>query len=168
MRLAALFVPTALVALILQSEVGGWLGWHLMMPDLVLILAVDLGLRHHELAAAIVAFAIGYATDALSGASLGMNALTLTGVFLLSYEVSRWLITVNAAVALALVFGAVVVRDLADLLISSGLGALAGAGVVIPKILWQAALTMVFAPPMFALLRKLKQGIGLPVRGQRE
>lgn len=168
MRLAALFVPTALVALILQSEVGGWLGGRLMVPDLVVILAVDLGLRHHELAAPIIAFAIGYATDALSGTSLGMNALTLTGVFLLSYAVSRSLITVNIVVALALVFGAVIVRDLANLLIGSGPIAMADAGVIMPKILWQAALTMVLAPAVFAMLRKLKRGIGLPVRGQRE
>ena len=168
MRLAALFVPAALVALALQSEVGGWLGWHLMVPDLVLILAVDLGLRHHELAAPIIAFAIGYATDALSGATLGMNALTLTGVFVLAYEVSRRLITINAAVALALVFGAVVVRDLADLLMGSGLGAFTHAGKVMPQILWQAALTMALAPAVFALLRQLKRGIGLPVKDQRE
>ena len=57
------------------------------MPDLVLILAVDLGLGIMRALAPLMAFAMGYATDALSGSQLGLNAFTVTLIFLLCLRI---------------------------------------------------------------------------------
>ncbi len=76
-----------------------------LVPNLIIILTIDLGLRHHGAIPALLAFAISYATDAMSSTTLGMNAFLVTGVFLLTYEAlsSRLLVT-NALVGATVVF----------------------------------------------------------------
>ena len=67
MRLIGIFSIAAFLALALQTTVPRLLPIAALFPDLVLILAVDLGLRHYGMVAAVMAFVIGYATDAFSG-----------------------------------------------------------------------------------------------------
>ena len=64
MRLFGVFAIATLVALALQTTIPRLLPFDILVPDLTLVLAVDLGLRYHGMAAALTAFAIGYATDA--------------------------------------------------------------------------------------------------------
>ena len=88
MRLIVLFAVATVVALALQTSSRSGCRSSALVPDLVLILAVDLGLRQHSALAPVLAFAMGYATDAFSGSQLGLNAFTMTLIFLLSYELS--------------------------------------------------------------------------------
>src|SRR5579864_4779134 len=93
-----LFGIATFTALLIQTAIPLWFPFRAMIPNLIIILTVDLGLRHHGALPAFIAFAIGYATDAMSGTTLGMNALLTTGVFLLTYEMSRRLLVTNVLV----------------------------------------------------------------------
>ena len=87
MRLVALFAVLTLIALAIQTTASRWLPLSALVPDLVLVLAVDLGLRHRRALAPIMAFAMGYAMDAFSGSQLGVNTFAVTLTYLVAYEV---------------------------------------------------------------------------------
>ena len=78
MRLILLFAVFAVLGLALQTAVTHLVSFRALMPNLIIILAVDLGLRHHGVLAAIIAFAMGYATDSFSGSQPGLNAFMMT------------------------------------------------------------------------------------------
>ena len=71
---------------------------------LVLVLAVDLGLRHRRALAPIIAFAMGYAMDAFSGSQLGVNTFAVTLTYLLTYEVGVHFSVGGAEAGAVLVF----------------------------------------------------------------
>jgi rod shape-determining protein MreD len=160
-RLLLLFSIATLIALALQSSILHLLPIGMFVPDIVLILAVDLGLRHHGALAALMAFAIGYATDAFSGSQLGLNAFMLTLVFLLSYWLSRSLISTGTSIGVMAVFIGVVLADCGSYLISSGWTAPPNFGAVIPPILMQAAITALLSPWIFALMSRAARMIGI-------
>jgi rod shape-determining protein MreD len=160
-RLIGIFSIAAFLALALQTTVPRLLPIAALFPDLVLILAVDLGLRHYGMVAAVMAFVIGYATDAFSGSQLGMNALMLTLVFLLAYWLSRVLISHSAAIGAVAVFGGVY-------LLSSGFSAPVNLGGVIAPTLLQAAVTALFTPWVFGMTGWATSVVGLRQHGQRE
>ena len=72
-----LFAIATYIALLIQTAAPLWFPFHALIPNLIIILTVDLGLRHHGAIPALLAFAIGYATDAMSGTTLGMNAFLM-------------------------------------------------------------------------------------------
>jgi rod shape-determining protein MreD len=168
-RLTGLFAIATLLALAIQTILPWWFPIRVFMPHLILILAVDLGFRHPSALAALLAFAMGYATDALSGSHVGLNAFTVTLVFLLAYEVSRHLLaTNNLAGAITVFFGALI-NSLGAFALSSDLAALGRPGdPLIWRLALQALITALFAPPVFALLRRGKQMVGLPLRKPRD
>ena len=100
--------------MLIQTAVPLWFPFHALIPNLVIILTVDLGLRHHGAMPALMAFAIGYATDALSGTILGMNAFLTTAIFLLTYEMSSRLLVTNVLVGAIAVFLAVLVAGVGN------------------------------------------------------
>ncbi len=164
-----LFAIATYLALLIQTAVPLWFPFRALIPNLVLILTVDLGLRHHGAVAALMAFAMGYATDALAGTHLGLNAFVTTTVYLLTYEVSSRLMVTNALVGAIAVFFAVIAAGLWTVAISSGWGALgAAAGALFPRILEQAVVSAILAPPVFALMERSKRMVGLPLRLERE
>jgi hypothetical protein len=57
--LVALFAVLTLIALAIQTTASRWLPLSALVPDLVLVLAVDLGLRHRRALPPIMAFAMG-------------------------------------------------------------------------------------------------------------
>jgi rod shape-determining protein MreD len=74
MRLRIELLVLALALLALQQLAAVTLpSW--MRPDLILAFAMAMGLRTHGTAALVVAFAIGFAVDALSSAPPGLHAL---------------------------------------------------------------------------------------------
>jgi rod shape-determining protein MreD len=168
LRLAVLFAVLAFVSLAIETAVPYWLPSRELIPNLIVILAVDLGLRHHNAVAALLAFAMGYATDALSGTILGLNAFLITIVFILSYELSVRLLVTNALVGAMAVFMGVLITMLGALAITSGSAALGDMSRMLPAYAIQAAISAAFAPPIFAGLAALKRAIGLPVVSARE
>ncbi|MGH7907725.1 MAG: rod shape-determining protein MreD [Candidatus Binataceae bacterium] len=161
-------MAATLVALALQTVIPYWLPVGVLVPDLVLILAVDLGLRHHVAMAALLAFAIGYATDAFSGTQIGPNAFMITVVFLFAFEISSRLLVTNMLVGLAAVFAGVLIKDFGVLAISSGIAGVERNSAMIRDFLLQALITAALAPFVFAMLAKGKRLLGLPAASGRE
>src|SRR5512139_561489 len=78
-------VGLGIVALFLQTAVFPHVFATFTKPDLVLILAVYLGLFHEPIMGGILVFFLGCLMDVFAGSTLGFFALTKTLVFLLSY-----------------------------------------------------------------------------------
>jgi rod shape-determining protein MreD len=156
------------VALLIQTAVPLWFPFRALVPNLIIILTVDLGLRHHGALPAIIAFAIGYATDSMSGTTLGMNAFLTTGIFLLTYEISSRLLVTNALLGSIAVFFAVVLAGLGAIVILSGRGAPAVIDIAMPTLALQALISALVAPIVFAMMAGSKRIVGLPDRLERE
>ncbi len=157
-----------LVALAFETAIPHLMPTPVLIPNLIVILAVDLGLRHRSAMAAVLAFAMGYATDAFSGTHLGVNAFLVTLVFLLAYEVSRRLLVINTLVGAVAVFAGVMLTAVGGLALGSGFDALGQAGSLMPALFFQALLTAVISPFIFALLDLCKRTIGLRAGAARE
>ena len=167
-RLVLLFALATLAALALQTMLPYWLPLGPYVPDLVLILAVDLGMRHHSAIAALMAFVMGYAIDAFSGTQIGLNAFMITLVFLLAYELSTKLLVTNVFVGMLAVFVGVLIKDLGSIAISSGLSGIAGNPALMRTLLGQAAVSALLAPLVFAAMARSKKLLGLLATGRRE
>ena len=167
-RLVLLFALATLVALALQTMLPYWLPLGPYVPDLILILAVDLGMRHHSAIAALMAFVMGYAIDAFSGTQIGLNAFMVTLVFLLAYELSSQLLVTNVVVGMLAVFAGVIIKDLGSIVISSGFSGLTGDPALMRDLLGQATISALLAPLVFAALARSKQVLGLLATGRRE
>ena len=163
MRLLLLFSFAAFVSLLLQTTLPRLLPLGVLVPDFILILAVDLGMRHPGALAALMAFAMGYAVDAFSGVKLGLNAFLLTLVFIFAYWLSRVLISTSTAIGVIAVFAGVVLSDLGNYLISSSFAAADRLHTVMPAVLIQAALTALLTPSVFRLTSWGARRIGLRV-----
>jgi rod shape-determining protein MreD len=160
-RLVALFAVLTLIALAIQTTASRWLPLNALMPDLVLVLAVDLGLRHRRALAPIMAFAMGYAMDAFSGSQLGVNTFAVTLTYLLAYEVGVHTSASGAEAGAVLVFIAVLIQSLGGFLISTQFREPHQLGTLLPAALLQATLTAVIAPPIFRLTAGLRRILGL-------
>lgn len=156
----AIFSIVTLAALALQTTLPHLLPVGMLMPDLALVLTVDLGLRHHGAAAALMAFGIGYATDAFAGSQLGLNALLFVVVFVLSYWLSRGFFSVGSGLGIAAVFGAVMLCDYGNYLAGGGWTG-DSSGLLLPMTLLQASITALCAPAVFALMAALTRAVGL-------
>jgi rod shape-determining protein MreD len=167
-RLVLLFAFATLAALALQTMLPYWLPLGPYVPDLVLILAVDLGMRHHSAVAALMAFVMGYAIDAVSGTQVGLNAFMITLVFLLAYEMSSQLLVTNVVVGMLAVFVGVIIKDLGSIAISSGFSGLASSPALTRYLLGQAAVSALLAPAVFAAMARGKKLLGLLASGRRE
>ncbi len=163
-----LFAIATYIALLIQTAVPLWFPFHALIPNLIVILTVDLGLRHHGALPALVAFAIGYATDAMSGTTLGMNAFLMTGVFLLTYEISSRLMVTNAMVGATVVFFAVMLAGFGAIVITSGRGADAVINDAMPTLALQALISAIVAPMIFSLMSGTMRMVGLRDRPDRE
>jgi rod shape-determining protein MreD len=148
-RLLLLFSLATFVALVLQTTLPRILPLGMLAPDFVLILTVDLGMRHPRALTALLAFAMGYAVDAFSGSQPGLNALLLTMVFVLAYWLSRVLISTSTAIGVVAVFVGVFLSDLGSYLISSGFAPAGRIHLLIPAVLMQAAVTALLTPSVF-------------------
>ena len=168
MRLILLFAAFVILGLALESAGARVLSFRSLIPNLIIILAVDLGLRHHGVIPAILAFAMGYATDALSGSHPGLNAFMMTMVFLVSYEVATRMMTANAGVGAVLVFFSVILTALATVAIANGFSALSDTGWMLPGLTLQAVISAAVAPIIFAMLATTKRLTGLTTGPSRE
>jgi len=168
LRLILLFGLFAILGLAFETAVPHLISARSLVPNLIVILAVDLGLRHHGVLPAIIAFAMGYATDALAGSHPGLNAFMVTLVFLVSYEISSRLLVTNAFVGATVVFFGVIATALAAVTIGAGFSALGDAGSIMPALMLQATISAMVAPIVFSILAGSKRLTGLPARAARE
>jgi rod shape-determining protein MreD len=158
-----LFSFATFVALVLQTTLPRLLPLGTLVPDLVLILVVDLGMRHPQVLTAVMAFAMGYAVDAFSGVELGLNALLLTMVFLFAYWLSRVLISTSTAIGVMAVFAGVVFSDIGNYLISSAFTPADRLHALIPAVLIQAGVTALLTPSIFRITGWAAQTVGLRI-----
>ena len=163
MRLLLLFSLAAFIALTLQTALPRLLPLGVLVPDLVLILAVDLGLRYPRALTALMAFAMGYAVDAFSGVELGLNALLLTMVFLFAYWLSRVLVSTSTAIGVIAVFAGVIFSDIGNYLITSRFAPADRLHALMPAVLIQAAVSALLTPPVLRMTAWAARAVGLRV-----
>ena len=168
MRLILLFAVFAVLGLAIETAVPHLISFRALVPNLIIILAVDLGLRHHGVLPAIIAFTMGYATDALAGSHPGINAFMMTMVFLVSYEISTRLMVANAFVGATLVFFGVIATSLGTIAMANGFNALSDTGPIMPELTLDALISAIVAPIVFAMLATSKRLTGLKARAARE
>ena len=169
MRLFGVFALATLVALALQTTIPRLLPFEVMVPELTLVLVVELALRYSRtMVAALTAFAIGYATDAFSGSQLGLNALSFTIVFILTHWFARGVFSPGSGIGVIAVFGGVLLCGLANEVAAAGGAGLQSFSAILPAMLIQAALTALCAPAIFAAMKWMTRAVGLRARGARE
>jgi rod shape-determining protein MreD len=168
LRLVLLFAVFAVLGLAFETAVPHLISFRALVPNLIAILAVDLGLRHHGVVPAILAFAMGYATDALAGSHPGLNAFMMTMVFLVSYEISTRLMVTNSFVGATLVFFSVIATALATISMANGFNALSATGSLMPGLTLEAFISAIVAPFIFSILASAKRLTGLPSGSARD
>ena len=168
MRLILLFAVFAVLGLAFESAGARIVSFRALIPNLIIILAVDLGLRHHGVLPAIMAFAMGYATDALAGSHPGLNAFMMTAVFLVSYEISTRLMVTSAGIGAAVVFFGVIATTLGTVAIANGFNALPDTAPMLLGLTLQAFISAIVAPFIFSMLAASKRLTGLPAGPGRD
>jgi rod shape-determining protein MreD len=168
LRLILLFAVFVILGLAFESAGARIFSFRALIPNLIIILAVDLGLRHHGVLPAVLAFAMGYATDALAGSHPGLNAFMMTMVFLVSYEISTRLMVANAGVGATVVFFSVIATALATVAMANGFGALSSTGPMLPGLILQAFISAIFAPIVFSILAATKRLTGMTPKTGRD
>jgi rod shape-determining protein MreD len=168
LRLILLFGLFAMLGLAFETAMPHLISVRSLIPNLIVILAVDLGLRHHGVLPALMAFTMGYATDALAGSNPGLNAFMVTLVFLVSYEISSRLLVTNAFVGATVVFFGVIATSLGAIAIVEGFNAFNDTGSIMPSIVLQAGISAIVAPIVFSILAGSKRILGLPATAPRE
>jgi len=130
-------------------------------PNLMLVLAVYLGVFHRNMGGALGAFLLGYFLDAFSGVRLGVNAFAFTLVFAGVQLVARSIWVQGSVPVIVVVFIAGCVRAVVMLAILT----LAGGAPLWHHVVWYtvvesmaAALT---APAVFAAVQWEKRALGL-------
>lgn len=147
--------------MLLQTTVFRWVPGLPVVPDILLVLAVYLGSRHHSIPGACGAFLLGYFVDTFSGTLLGQNAFAFTAVYAAVHLVARNLWMERGLPVMAVAFFAGWVR-VAALAVA---GAVAGSPPlwhhVIRYGIVEALLAALVAPPVFAAVAWEKRLLGL-------
>jgi rod shape-determining protein MreD len=168
LRIILLFASFAVLGLAFETAAPHLIPFRALIPNIIIILTVDLGLRHHGVLPAILAFTMGYATDALAGTHPGLNAFMMTMVFIVSYEISTRLMVANAFVGATVVFFGVIATALGAVAMANGFNALSNTGSLLPGLTLQAFISAIVAPLIFSMLATGKRLTGLPARAARE
>src|SRR5689334_4568854 len=101
----------AMIAMLLQTTIGSAVApFTEIVPNLVLVLAVYLGLRYHGVGGVVGAFFLGYMLDTFSGTLLGVHAAACTAAYVVAYLIARTLWTEDGVPAMMVVFLAAVVH----------------------------------------------------------
>src|SRR5262249_49486765 len=153
-----LFAVFVVIGLALESAGARIVSFRSLIPNLIIILAVDLGLRHHGVVPAVLAFAVGYATDPPSGSPPGLKAFMMTMVFLVSYEISTRVMVANAFVGAVVVFLGVIATALGTIAMANG--GLGETGAILPELTAQAMISAILAPFVFSMLAGAKRLTG--------
>ena len=121
-------------------------------PNLLIIIAVYLGLREGGWHGGVLAFLLGLVEDCFSGIYLGLSAFSFLAIYLAMRKVSGRLYTDSFPLILLVVFLASIANGLLHLLLLLLFSAAAGIyKSLLPAILPQALLNAFFASLVFAL-----------------
>jgi rod shape-determining protein MreD len=155
MRMTLVVAGAATVALLLQTTIGAAvLPFTEVVPNLVLVLAVYLGLRHHSVGGVVGAFLLGYVLDTFSGTLLGVHAAACTAAYVVAYLIARTLWTEDGLPAMMVVFLAAIVNTIvAHAVVVLVDRAWPGWTVVVRHGLVQAVCATAVTPWMFRLVR---------------
>jgi rod shape-determining protein MreD len=160
-RSAVALGVAAVAAMLMQTTIFPSLPGLPVVPDLILVLAVYLGVAHQTIGGAAGAFLLGYFLDTFSGTLLGQNAFALSAVYLGVRFVARHLWFERGLPVMALAFFGGLVRGVA----AAAAAALAAAGPLghhaMRAGLTGAALAALVAPAVFAALAWEKRLLGL-------
>ncbi|TMA51272.1 MAG: rod shape-determining protein MreD [Deltaproteobacteria bacterium] len=157
----ALAAP-GVVAMLLQTVVFPALPYLPVRPDLILVLAGYLGVRHHNAGGALGAFTLGYFLDTFSGTILGMQTFAISAAYVAMTIMARHLWMERGLPLMATVFVGGCVQ---------GLAAVAVAALVATRApVWQhvvrygfleAAAAALVAPAVFRCVTWEKRLLGL-------
>jgi rod shape-determining protein MreD len=155
MRLSLLFFVTGLLLVLLQTTFLHLLPLGPVVPDLILVLCVYWGLHHPTVGAVLGSFALGYSVDVVSSPILGLNAFSMSVVFLAVYLSSRNIWIQNPIVGAVMVFLASLVKGVALILVWFVFLDIDGLWWGVSRyILLEACVAAVLAPVLFAFLRR--------------
>ena len=153
MRTLIVVTLVACVGVLLQSTFFHEVGLGRVIPDILLVLAVYLGLNHHSVSGAAGAFALGYLQDAASGSPAGLSSCGMLVVFVIIYLTCRRLWVDNVVSKLVLVFLASLIKAaLGFLLLIVFLSASFEWSSRLGEVLMQGVLSAAVAPAVFWLL----------------
>ena len=158
MRTFLVIVLGAIIGLVLESTALQALRIDAAVPDVLLVLCVYLGLRHHTVGGALGAFSLGYAEDSMSGGAVGLNAFAMCLAFLLVYLTSRrlWVDNLLSKVVVVLLASVVKITAVTVLLLIFIAPEQVWGGIVGSLVL-QAVLTAALGPPVLAILVSTEQ-----------
>ena len=161
-RFAALAVA-AVTAMLIQTTVLAAVPALPVVPDLLLVLAVYLGVRRQTVGGVVAAFLLGYFLDTFSGTLLGLNAFAFTAAYLAVRWIARHLWLQRGLPVVAVVLFGSVVRSVAGMTMEALVAGrapvwqhLVGYGLV------GALLAAVLAPAVFAAVAWEERLLGLP------
>jgi rod shape-determining protein MreD len=157
---SAAFIGVGLLLSLIQSNFFRVLGFaHMpgLVPSLILPLVVFMGVMEYPLArGAAVAFALGYATDLLGIAPIGLYTFTYVAVFVLARAAGSRLAAQTVVMQLVLGLGFAFVQSLMVLVLL----AIFGREPYVPRALYPLALPHVLitgacSPILFRLARRI-------------
>jgi len=157
--------------LLVQGNLFRFLGpleLHGITPNLVLPLIIFLGVHEGAMArGALLAFALGYATDLFASAPIGLFTFSSVAIWWLSRVTAVRLSaqTIPTQVFLAVLFSLIESSIVLTLLAIFGVDAqrpVEIATIVVPR----ALATGLASPPVFRIAHRLYQGSLAPTRGQ--
>ncbi len=162
MRSFLALAAAGVVAMLLQTGVFPALPYLPVRPDLILVLAGYLGVRHHNAGGALGAFTLGYFLDTFSGTILGMQTFAISAAYVAMTIMARHLWMERGLPLMATVFVGGCVQ---------GLAAVAVAALVATRApVWQhvvrygfleAAAAALVAPAVFRCVTWEKRLLGL-------
>lgn len=106
-------VFAAIVLVLLQTSIVPLVPVLPVVPDLLLVLAIWVGLRHHGVGGAFGALALGYVLDTYSGTTLGMHMFALTAAYITAYVLARTVWSEGTVSSVLVTFAAAGMRDVA-------------------------------------------------------
>jgi rod shape-determining protein MreD len=149
-------------AMLLQTTIFPAVPFLPIVPDLILVLAVYLGVRHPGVGGAVGAFLLGYFLDTFSGTFLGVQAFALTAVYAGISLIARHLWMEQGAPLIAAVFVGACLRNLA---LAAVAGLVAARAPVWQHVLrygfLEAVAAALLAPTVFAFLAWERRLVGL-------
>ena len=168
------FFAAGLVLLLLQSNLFRVIGWiHVpgLVPSLVLPLILFMGVHEYSLArGAAVAFLLGYVTDLIGIAPVGLYTFTYVALFLLARGAGVRLAAQTTMMQVALALAFTLVHSIMVLVLL----AIFGRDAYVPRALYPMTLPHVFAtgavaPLIFRLAQRLHAATssGARVEGAR-
>ncbi len=155
MKLSLFFFAAGLLLVVLQSTLLHLLPLGPIVPDFVLVLCVYWGLYHPTVGGVLGSFVLGYAVDTVSSQILGLNAFTMSLVFLAVYLSSRSIWLHNPMISAVVVLLASLVKGAALVLLWAVVLSVEEFWVGAARyLLMEALVAAALAPIVFALLQR--------------